>query len=78
MDTNEAILRLANLVRADCGASDAALSVINYAYNNNRPIRKFYKLDRINRNAAIVSIDRDEWVDPQLLRDMIPELKDWV
>lgn len=78
MNTHEAILRLADLIRADCGASDAALSVINYAWNNNRPIRRFYSLDRLNRDAALVLIDRDAWVDPDLLRELIPELNSWV
>ena len=78
MDTNEAILRLARLVRADCGATDAALSVINYAWNNHRPIREIYRLDGANRKAALTLIDRDEWVDRQLLRDLIPELNEWV
>ncbi|WP_162617144.1 hypothetical protein [Litorivita pollutaquae] len=78
MDTNDAILRLASLVRADCGASDAARSVINYAWNNHRPIREFFRLDGANRKAALTLIDRDEWVDPQLLCDLIPELNDWV
>ena len=78
MNTNEAILKLAELVRADYGASDAARSVINYTYNNNRPIKSFYLLDRLNRKAAIVLIDRGTWVDVTLLRTLVPELDEWV
>ena len=78
MNTDEAILKLADLVRADCGASDAARSVINYTYNNHRPIKGFNLLDPCNRKAALILIDRDTWVDVNLLKNLIPELDEWV
>lgn len=78
MNTPDAITRLADLVRADCGASEAARSVLAYAWNSRWPIRNLSKLDRGNRQAAIVIIDRDSAIEDSLIKALVPEIYDWV
>lgn len=78
MNTTEAIERLANLVRMDCGASDAARSVLAYAWNSHWPIRDFSRLDWKNRRAAITIIDRDSAIEDSRIKSLVPEIHDWV
>lgn len=77
MNTIDAINRLAKLGRTDSGASGAARSVLAYAWNPHWPIRELYRLDRNNRLAAIVIIDRDTVIDDYLIKELVPEISDW-
>jgi hypothetical protein len=65
-------------VRADCGASEAARSVLAYAWNARWPIRNLWKLDPMNRKAAMTVIDRASSIDDHLIRSLVPEIHDWV
>lgn len=78
MNTSDAITQLAALVRTDCGASEAARSVLVYAWNSRWPIRSLWKLDKINRRAAIVIIDRDRAINDVLIKSLVPEIYEWV
>jgi hypothetical protein len=77
MNTLEAITRLANLARTNCGSSDAARSVLAYAWNARWPIRDLYKLDAKNRRAAIILIDRDWAIEDYIIESLVPEISAW-
>ena len=77
MNTIDAINRLAKLGRTDSGASGAARSVLVYAWNPHLPIREIYRLDRQNRHAALVIIDRAFDIEDKNLKELVPEISDW-
>ena len=56
MTPEEAVQKLSKVVGYSSGSSQAAASVLLYAWNPRHPIRDLYKLDEDNHAAAIIVI----------------------
>jgi|TARA_R110002073_G_scaffold334948_2_gene525712 hypothetical protein len=73
---SQSILKLADLVTAQCGASQAARSVLLNAWNPDFPIVEIYKLDNTN-HAAAINILKARWIEESTLKNLVPDIQDW-
>ena len=73
---DEAILKLAALVRMNSGASDAAKSVLLHMWNPKWPIIELHLLDTENHTAAIKVLS-ERWVKDTALKELVPDIQDW-
>jgi hypothetical protein len=72
----ESVEKLAELVRMDCGASDAAKSVLLFMWNSKFPIIELNLLDPYNHIAAIKVLSQ-RWMNDRTLISWVPEIQDW-